>query len=134
MASRDIRLELDVKASLVPQSVGGAVTGTTVDLFGAEAALIVLDAGAATAAATIKVQEAPDSSGSPGSWTDVADSDLIGLTGNTSGFATTASSVLKVSYVGNQRFIRVSATAGTAALLSASVIRGHLRHAGPQAV
>ncbi len=134
MASRDIRLELDVKASLVPQSVGGAVTGATVDLAGCEAALVVLDAGAASAAATIKIQEAPDSSGSPGSWTDVADSDLIGLTGNTSGFATTASTVLKVSYVGNQRFIRVNSTAGTAALFSAEVIRGHLRHAGTQAV
>lgn len=134
MASRDIRLELDPKVSLAPQSIGGAVTGTTVDLAGCEAALIVLDAGAATAAATIKIQEAPDNAGAPGAWTDVADGDLIGLTGNPAGFATTASTVLKVSYVGNQRFIRVSATAGTAALLAAEVIRGHLRHAGTQAV
>jgi hypothetical protein len=119
MPSRDSRLDLDPKVSVAPQSIGGAVNGTGVDLAGCESALIVLANGAATAAATVKVQESSDNS----SFTDVADSDLIGLTGNTSGVAQTASTVVKVSYVGTKRYVRVATTAGTAALFSAVVVR-----------
>jgi hypothetical protein len=130
MPSRDSRLELDPKISVAPQSIGGAVNGTGIDLAGAESALIVLQNGAATAGATVKVQESTDNS----TFTDVADTDLIGLTGNTSGVAQTASTVVKVSYVGTKRYIRVATTAGTAALFSALVVRDSLRHAGTQAV
>ncbi len=130
MPSRDVRLELDPKVSVAPQSIGGAVNGTGVDLQGCEAALVILDNGAATTPATVKIQESADNS----TFTDVADSDLIGTTGNPSGVAQTASTVVKVSYVGTQRYIRVATTAGTAALFSAEVVRAHLRHAGPQPV
>jgi hypothetical protein len=127
MASRDVRLELDPKVSLVPQSVGGAVTGTGVDLSGAEAALIIVNNGAASTAATIKVQESADNS----TFTDVADTDLIGLTGNSSGVLQTASTVVKVSYIGSQRYVRVNTLTGaSAALLSVEIVRAHLRHAG----
>jgi hypothetical protein len=131
MPSRDISLELDPKQSIVPQSIGGAVNGTDVDTFGAEAALIILSNGAATAPATIKIQES-DTGGGAG-YTDVADTDLIGLTGNPAGFVTTASTIKKVAYVGSKRFIRVITTAGTASLFSAEVVRGKLRHVGPMA-
>jgi len=134
MPSRDVRLELDPKQSVVPQSIGGAVNGTAVSLVGAEAALVILDNGAATTPATVQIQEAPDSAGSPGAFTAVADSDLIGLTGNAGGVAQTASTIVKVSYVGVQPWIRVSTTAGTAALFAAEVVRAHLRHAGTQPV
>lgn len=134
MSSRDTRLELDPKVSIAPQSIGGTVTGATVDLAGSESALILLDSGAATTPATVVIQEAPDSAGSPGAWTAVADTDLIGVTGNAAGVAQTAASIVKVSYVGAQRFVRVNTTAGTAALFSAEVVRGHLRYAGPQPV
>lgn len=128
MPSRDVRLELDPQVSVAPQSVGGAVNGTGIDLQGCEAALVVLSNGAATTAATVKIQESSDNS----TWNDVADTDLIGVTGNTSGVAQTASSVAKVSYVGVKRYVRVVTTAGTAALFSAAVVRAHLRHAGGQ--
>lgn len=134
MATKDVRLELSPVTTVAPQSIGGAVNGADVSLVGTEAALIVLHNGAATTPATIKVQEAPDSSGSAGTYTDVADSDLIGLTGNTSGVAQTASTLVKVAYIGNQPWIRVITTAGTAALFSASVIKAHQRHQGSQAV
>jgi hypothetical protein len=130
MPSRDIRLETDPKATIVPQSIGGAVLGTGIDLAGAEAALVILNAGAATAAATVKIQESDDNS----TFTDVADTDLIGITGNPAGFTATASTVQKISYVGVRRYVRVATTAGTAALLAAEVVRGHLRHAGTQPV
>jgi hypothetical protein len=132
MASRDTRLSLDVLAAVRPQSIGGAVSGLDIDLAGAESALVLLSNGAATTPATVKIQES-DTGGGAG-YTDVADADLIGLTGNPVGVAQTASTVVEVSYVGNKRFIRVNTTAGTAALFSAEVIRAHLRHAGSQPV
>jgi hypothetical protein len=130
MASRDVRLELDPKQSVASQSIGGAVNGTGVDLAGAEAALIILSNGAATTPATVKIQESDDNS----TFTDVADTDLIGTTGNPSGVAQTASTIVKVSYVGAKRYIRVVTTAGTAALFDAVIVRAHLRHQGTQAV
>lgn len=130
MATQDVRLELDPKVSVAPQSIGGAILGTGIDTAGAEAALIILTNGAATAAATVKVQESDDNS----TFTDVADSDLIGLTGNTSGVAQTASTIVKVSYVGTKRYVRVATTAGTAALFSANVVRAHLRYTTGQPV
>jgi hypothetical protein len=126
MPSRDIRLELDPQVTVAPQSIGGAVLGTGVDLQGCEAALVILNSGAATAAATIKVQESTDNI----TFTDVADTDLIGLALNSGGVAQVASAVVKVSYIGSERYVRVATTAGTAALFSAEVVRGHLRHAG----
>lgn len=126
MAQRDTRLELTPKVTVAPQSIGGAVLGTGVDTSVGESALVVLNNGAATAAATIKIQESDDNS----TFTDVADTDLIGLTLNSSGVAQTASTIVKVSYIGVKRYIRVATTAGTAALFSAEVILGHLRHAG----
>ena len=130
MPSRDLRLELDPQVSVAPQSIGGAVNGSAIDLKGCESALILLDNGAATTPATVIIQEAPDNAGSPGAWTAVADTDLIGITLNSGGVAQTASTIVKVSYIGVQRFLRVTTTAGTAALFSAEVVRGHLRHAG----
>ena len=130
MPNRSVQLELDPKVSIAPQSVGGVVDGAGVDLAGCDAALIILDSGAATTAATVKVQESADNT----TFTDVADTDLIGVTGNSSGVAQTASTVAKVSYVGSQRYVRVVTTAGTAALFSAEVVRAHLRRAGGQPV
>jgi hypothetical protein len=130
MPSRDVRLELDPQVSVAPQSIGGAVNGAGIDLQGAEAALVILNSGAATTPATVKIQESTDNV----TFTDVADSDLIGVTGNPAGVAQTASAVKKVSYIGSQRYVRVITTAGTAALFSAEVVRAHLRHAGSQPV
>lgn len=134
MATRSVQLELDPKQCIAAQSIGGAVNGASIDLAGAEAALIILNNGAATAAATIQIQEAPDNAGAPGTWAAVADSDLIGLTGNAAGVAQTASTIAKISYIGVQRWLRVVTTAGTAALFSAEVVRAHLRRGGNQPV
>src|SRR5205085_86154 len=101
------------------QSIGGAVNGADIDLQGCESALVILNNGVATTAATVKIQES-DTGGGAG-YTDVADTDLIGATGNPAGVVQTASTIVKVSYIGTKRFIRVVTTAGTAALFSAEV-------------
>jgi len=134
MPNRSVQLELDPKQAVAAQSIGGAVNGASIDLAGCDAALIVLNNGAATAPATVVIQEAPDNAGSPGAWSAVADSDLIGVTGNAGGVAQVASTVVKVSYIGVQRWLRVTTTAGTAALFSAEVVRAHLRRGGSQPV
>lgn len=137
MASRDLRLELDPKVSLVPDQYTAAGNGTGVDLQGAEAALITIATGAfggTTPTATAKIQESTDNA----TFTDVADGDLIGVTGNPAGFALAASALQKISYVGAKRYVRVilSAVTGTTPVIRAvgSVTRGKLRHQGPQPV
>lgn len=134
MASRDVRLELDPQASLVPDQYTGTANGTGIDLQGAEAALISITTGAfggTTPTGSYKVQES-DLLGS--GYTDVADTDLIGATGNTSGVALAASTNVKVSYIGAKRFVRVivSAVGGSTPIIraGATVIRAHLRQAG----
>lgn len=131
MASRSVYLELDPATSLAPQSLSGAASGTGVDLQNAEAALIVVENGAATTAATVQIQESVDNS----TFTVVADSDLIGLTGNASGVLQTASSVSKISYVGALRYVRVNVLTGASvALVAAQVVRAHLRQTVGQPV
>lgn len=131
MPSRDISLELDPGASIKPQSLSAAAIGSGVNLQGCEAALIVVSNGAATTPATIQIQESADDS----TYTVVADSDLIGLTGNASGVEQTASTIVKASYVGEQQYVRVNVLTGaSAAFVSAEVVRGHLRYAGGEPV
>jgi hypothetical protein len=128
LPSRDVRLELDPQASIVPDQYTGTTNGTGIDLQGAEAALISIPTGAfggTTPTASYKVQES-DTLGS--GYTDVADTDLIGATGNTSGVALAASAVQKVSYIGSKRFVRVivSAVGGSSPVIrtGATVIQG----------
>lgn len=123
MATRDVRPDLDPKSSIPPQAISGVVIGAGIDLSGAEAALIVVNTGAAAAAATVKIQESADNL----TFTDVADSDLNGIVGNSSGFTAPASAVHRISYVGSKQFIRAITTSGTAALIDVMVIRAHLR-------
>lgn len=137
MPSRDLTLELDPKVSLVPDQYTAAGNGTGVDLAGSEAALITIATGTfggTTPTATAKVQESTDNS----TFTDVADTDLIGATGNTSGFALAASTMKKVAYVGSKRYVRVrlDSAGGTSPVIrvGVNIVRGKLRHQGGQAV
>lgn len=130
MPNRSVQLDLDPQVSIAPQSIGGAVNGAGIDLSQCDAALILLDSGAATTPATVVIQESSDNA----TWTAVADTDLIGVSGNAAGVAQVASSISKVSYVGSKQYVRVTTTAGAAALFSAEVIRAHLRRTTGQPV
>lgn len=131
------RLTLDPQSSLGPDQYTAAASGAGVDLVVGETALVVIITGAyggTTPTASYKVQHSDDNS----AWTDAADSDLIGATGNSSGVSLAASSVVKVSYIGQKRYVRValSAVGGTSPVIRASgaVIRGNLRHTAGAAV
>lgn len=122
----DLKNNLIHAQSLAPAARNSTGTGSSVDLQGAESALVVVNCGAITDGThTPKVQES-DASGS--GFTDVAAADLIGALA-----ACTANAIQAVEYKGSKRYIRVVLTvagATTGAVASASVIKGGLRHVG----
>lgn len=129
MPSRDIRPYIDPKISLAPAAYAAPANGTGIDTAGSEAALVVITTGTITSG-TYKVQESADNS----SFTDVADADLIGVTLNSGGLALVAATVVKISYIGSLRYVRVILTAATAANVAAVVNRGKLRYTSGQPV
>jgi hypothetical protein len=115
-----------VASSIVPDQYTATTNGAGVDLLGFDANVVEIVTGAwggTTPTATAKVQESADNT----TFTDVADTDLDGVTGNPSGFALAASSVKPVGYTGTKRYVRVilSAVTGTTPIIRAyaSVIR-----------
>lgn len=119
--------EISVGASIVPDQYTGAANGAGVDVKGYEGALIEIVTGAwggTSPTATAKVQESADNT----TFTDVADANLDGQTGNPAGFALAASSVKAIGYVGTtKRYLRVilSAVGGTSPVIrvGANVVR-----------
>lgn len=123
MSRLDIKNSVNVAQSLVPASRTAAVNGTGVDLAGFDAALIVIDTGAAggtTPSFTFEVQDSPDNT----TYTAVA----AGFLDGTEPVVTTGNAVFEIGYHGIAKFVRVAITvvSGTAPTLlcSASVVRG----------
>lgn len=107
-----------IASSIAPASYAAPANGTGVDLLGFDSNVIEITTGTLTSA-TAKIQESSDNS----TFTDVADANLDGVTGNPAGFALVASTLLKVGYIGSKRYVRVILTAATAALVTSNVIR-----------
>jgi hypothetical protein len=119
-------------SSLAPDQYTGTSNGSGVDLLQYDSALVTIATGAfggTTPTASAKVQES-DVLGS--GYTDVADANLDGVTGNTSGFALAASAVKQIGYLGSKRYVRVilSAVGGSSPVIRASgnVIRGRVKY------
>lgn len=113
-------------ASLGPDQFTAAGNGSGVDLLGYDENVLSVITGAfggTTPTATAKVQESTDNT----TFTDVADTDLDGVTGNPAGFALAAASVKTIGYIGLKRFVRVtlSTVGGTTPVIrvGATVIR-----------
>src|SRR4051812_35099537 len=93
-------------SSLAPDQYTAAANGVSVDLNGFDANVIEIVTGAfggTTPTATAKIQESVDNA----AWTDVADVNLDGVTGNPAGFALAASSVQRIGYISTKRYVRV---------------------------
>jgi hypothetical protein len=122
----DLKNNLTLAQSLAPAARTASANGSSVDLQGAENALVIVECGALTDGThTPSVQES-DASGS--GFTNVAAGDLIGALA-----ACSANAVQAVEYKGAKRYIRVVMTvagATTGAVSSAVVARGGLRHVG----
>jgi len=118
---RDLRNNFDVVNSLPPAvRVNGTASGTSANLQGFNAALIVITPGVVTDGVhTPKLQESDDNS----VFTDVAAADQLGA------LVALASNIAQdVGYVGNKQYVRpVITTTGatTGAVCAAHVLRGN---------
>lgn len=110
--------------AVAPQTVqASAVTGSAIDMQGAEILAIVVAVGAigdtldASNRLDVKIEHADDNgSGSPAGYTACDDGDVIGASGLTGGVflkvdaPAKASTRHTVAYAGGKRFVRVTAT------------------------
>lgn len=119
MAYRDLKSNIDLAQSIVPQVLSATGTGSTVDLRGYDSAVAEISAGAVAGAGdfTPKMQESDDDS----SWSDVAAADLHGS------FDTiiAQNTIKRVGYAGAKRYVRIVITknGGTSVAASATFIR-----------
>ena len=103
MATRDLVNGVGVDNSIAPVGNRNAsVNGASADLRGFDSAMATFVAGTITDGThTPKLQDSPDNS----AWTDVAAADQQGTL-----VAITASSLQKVGYIGDKRFLRAVVT------------------------
>lgn len=118
---KDIYSDLGVEAAVVPATLTATNTSAAIDLQGYNSAMVIINTGAIAAAGnfTPKLIECATSGGT---YTDVAAADLNG-----SFIAVlAASSVYKVGYRGNKRYIKTVLTlnSGTSIVAGAVVVKG----------
>ncbi|WHZ35751.1 hypothetical protein [Sagittula sp. MA-2] len=120
---KDIYSDLGVVQDMIPAVQSATATGSAIDLQGYNSALVVVTTGAIVSAGdfTTKLQESDTTTG--GDFTDVAAADLIG----SFPASLEASSIVKVGYRGNKRYIRTVTTknGGTSIAAGIVVVKGH---------
>lgn len=148
MTMRDLHNNLDAVQAIQAQTItqaGGAIQSGNIDLKGFGAAEVVAHFGdidemggspVGGAKIDVKIEHAADDgTGSPGAYANVTLADVLGPVAVTSGVVaspTTDTDVIKVGYVGDKRFLRVTLTptgltnGGPAGVI---VVKAHPRHA-----
>ncbi len=135
---KDLSSNINVISAVEPVAVGTTGTGKTsaaIDLQNYESAVVEVSYGAVTATAAVFTVALTEGATTGGSFTAVADADLVG-TELAAGLAaavrvdgSTEKVTKRVGYIGAQRYIKVqvssTATAGTP--IGANVIRGNPR-------
>lgn len=128
MSNRDFVSSIDVASTILPAADRTVdVTGSTVDLRGADAAAAIVHYGVITDGGfTAKLEESDNDS----DWTDVAAADQVGSF--TEALAASDETTQSVSYIGNKRYIRVyieETSAGTTGgEFSAVIVKHKLSH------
>ena len=128
MASVDLKNNIKQLNAFNIQTISSDTTtaGNEIDLAGYESATIAFQAGVVTAGdATLLIQES-DTSG--GTFTDVADTDLIGLESATKLDA--SNGVSKIGVLSKKQYLKVSVVSANSANLTvgAQIILGNARH------
>ena len=128
MSSVDLKNNIKQAVAFNIQTISSDTTtaGTEIDTAGYESATIIFQAGVVTAGdATLLVQES-DTSG--GTFTDVADADLIGLEASTKLDA--SNGVAKIGVLSKKQYLKVSVVTANSANLTvgAQVILGSAKH------
>lgn len=132
MAKVDLYNNLALVHALAPQTINTSTTteSDAIDLAGYEGALICFHAGAiaGSSSANVLLPLITECDTSGGSYTAVADADLIGTEAAAAHNGGTDSTVTKIGYVGAKRYIKVAlvstATTTAGALVAATVIKG----------
>jgi hypothetical protein len=136
---RDLYSNLGVAVLLASATYAADSTPASVDLDGFDSALLAIEVGAGgiTFTTSNKVEFVLTHSDDDTTYTNVADADVIGVTGITGGIvkslvaAHAAADVSLVGYIGGKRYLKLladfSGTHGTGTPLSALVIKGQPR-------
>lgn len=125
MALRDLKNNVAVSKSILPQLMATSVTGSTIDMQGFDSLVVEIVAGAWTDGThTFSVLESDDDS----TYSAVADADLDGTEPVVDG-ATDDDQVYLLGYKGTKRYVKVLNTVtgspGTGLLAAANGIKGH---------
>lgn len=119
-------------AALAPQAITSntEVDGASVDRTGWEAVTFSYQVGSySDGDFTITIQHADDDgAGSPDTWADVADADLLGTE---AGAALSAAGIGRIGYIGGKKWVRIQvagASVTSGASVSATAILGMGRH------
>ncbi len=148
MTMQDLNSNLAPVQALTAQTINqgsGALVSGNVDLAGFNAAQVVVHFGeiiemgaspVGSAQIAVKLEHADDDgSGAPGTYANVTDADVTGVSGIAAGVVASPNSDLApvtVGYVGDKRFIRATLTPTgltTGGPVGVIVNRGHPRHA-----
>ncbi|OCJ05250.1 hypothetical protein A6U87_14675 [Rhizobium sp. AC44/96] len=118
---RDLASNIGIVQAIAPAVLTATNTPAGVDLLGFGSAAVVIETGAIAGSGnfTPKLQESDDNT----NFTDVAAGDLQG----TFPTALVATSVVKVGYKGNKRYVRpvLTLNSGTSIAASATIIKGN---------
>ncbi|MBZ9999639.1 MULTISPECIES: hypothetical protein [unclassified Mesorhizobium] len=117
---RDLANNIGAVQAVAPAVLTATNTSAAIDLLGFNGAAVIINTGAIAGSGnfTPKLQESDDGT----TFTDVAASDLVG----TFPAALVATSVVKVGYIGNRRYVRTVLTlnSGTSVAASAVIVKG----------
>lgn len=123
---RDLASNVSVEPSIAPAVQSATIVGETIDLLGSESAAFVFATGAIVGAGVFvpSIEESDTGNESPDDFDPVAAADIIGEVPD----QLEASSVLKLGYTGNKRYIRAKLTksSGTSIAAGAVVVMGNL--------
>lgn len=138
---KDLKNAINIIRAVSPVAIGTTGTGKTsgvIDLQGYESAVVEISYGTITATNAVFTPVITECSTSDGTFTSVADTDLIGTEAAAGIAATTprTSGVSKnvtkrVGYIGAKRYIKagVSSTITAGTPIGINVLRGNPRHA-----
>lgn len=127
---QDLHNNVSVTQSIAAVSVGGGVTGSSIDLQNKESLDIQLNVGSGSGDGdySVDIQESDDDS----NWSSVSADDLEGSF--TSNIDSGSDLLERVGYLGSKRYVRVvineNSTGTTAPIAAVNLVAGDLRYAG----
>jgi hypothetical protein len=127
MSSKDIAHNIGVVQVVVPQVLAATDTSAAIDTAGFESAALIVETGAIVGAGDFTAKLQNSDTTTSGDFVDVTAANLIG----TFPASLAASSVVKVGYIGNKRYLRsvITKNSGTSIAAGAVLVKGHPRSA-----